>query len=324
MAGLDWKLVSRRSQKGLGQYESALDTERIRTATLENLQVTVFFEGDFSKYVDSDVVPAKRGFVHSHTHYELLHVAEGCMDLFLEDRRIRLQAGDLLIIPPGVFHKSHIVSGEIVYQVGQFYYAESQQPVCADYYSRFHAVFGGGEVLQIAASEALQKEIYALAACGQQRNAVENMRFAAGFQTMLLVLCDQILPIPEDFHAESVLVESNEYNIRYEISTYLNHCYKRTPSMATLAAALHISERQLDRRIREMYGKSFMERVTEMRMRSAKHELLYTGYGISEIAAHIGYPSVKNFFTAFKKYYGHTPEQFRRQYEKNGTATERE
>lgn len=316
MSKLDWKLVTRQSLHDGSRYMSSLDTERIRTASLENLLITVFFEGDFSKLVVRSEATEKRGYFHSHTHYELLHIAAGQMDMYFEDRCLHLAAGSLIVIPPGVFHKSHTASDELIYQNGQFYYSEQPKPICADLYGHFHAVFGGTEVLQITSSDTMRNMLYSLSATGRRRNAVENMRFAAEFQLLLLALCDELSPLPADFYAERVMVESNEMNIRYEISTYLNHCYKRNPSMAELAAGLHISERQLDRRIREMYGQSFTERVTEMRMRSAKHELLCTGYGISEIASHVGYPSVKNFFAAFKKYYNQTPEQFRKQSEK--------
>ena len=265
MSKLDWKQVTRRSPHDSERYTSSLDTERIRTASLENLLVTVFFEGDFSKVVNRDDAAERRGFFHSHTHYELLHVAAGCMDMYFEDRCLHLQAGSLIVIPPGVFHKAHTASDELIYQNGQFYYSEQPKPICADLYSHFHAVFGENAILQMETSETLQNMLYSLCATGQRRNAVENMRFVAEFQLLLLVLCDELSPVPDDFHAERVMVESNELNICYEISTYLNHCYKRNPSMAELAAGLHISERQLDRRIREMYGQSFTERVMEMR-----------------------------------------------------------
>ncbi|MBR5519797.1 MAG: helix-turn-helix domain-containing protein [Clostridia bacterium] len=314
MADLNWKQVTlpHRGNDGV-PYTSSLDSERIRTASLENLQLTVFFEGDFSKYSNRIIAQSKRGYIHSHTHYEFLCVAQGCLEVFFDDRCLALTAGNLVIIPPGVFHKSHLASDEAVYQVGQFFYSENPQPIYADLYSHFHAVFGGNEILQVTADDELLHAIYALAACGQRSGALENMRFISQFQTMLLLLCDRISPFSRDFHAERGVVDDHDLIIRYEISTYLNHRYKNNPSLPELAAGLRISERQLDRRIREMYGQSFMERVTEMRMRSAKHELLYTGYGIGEIASHIGYNSVKNFFAAFKKYYNQTPEQFRKQ-----------
>ena len=62
MSKLDWKLVTRQSLHDGNRYMSSLDTERIRTASLENLLITVFFEGDFSKLVVRSEATEKRGY----------------------------------------------------------------------------------------------------------------------------------------------------------------------------------------------------------------------------------------------------------------------
>lgn len=249
-----------------------------------------------------------------HTHYELLHIAVGRMDMYFEDMCLPLEGGGIVLIPPGVCHKAETVTDELVYQNAQFYYKRLDSPVCAGLYRYFDALLSGNGVICLTATDAVQAQFHDLAALGRRDSAYESLLFMARFAALMLAIGDELSPIPKNFCTERVVVDNNALNIRYEISTYLNHCYKRNPSLGELAAGLHMSERQAARQIREMYGKSFMEYVTQMRMLSARHELLHTEYSVCEIAEHVGYPSIKNFFYAFKKYYGSTPEQYRKRF----------
>lgn len=245
MTADDWKRVTRCDSERPDRkerYITSLDTARIRTASLENLLFTAIFEGDFSKHVPRYKLPERRGFVHSHTHYELLHIAAGRMDMYVEDACLPLESGSVVIIPPGVFHKGETMTDELIYQNAQFYYSEQPSPVCADLYRHFDAVFARRGVMRTAASETVQAQFYELAALGRRGSAYESLMFMARFLTLMLTVCDDFSPIPKNFCAERVVVDSNDLNIRYEISTYLNHCYKRNPSMGELAAGLHMSE----------------------------------------------------------------------------------
>jgi AraC-like DNA-binding protein len=84
----------------------------------------------------------------------------------------------------------------------------------------------------------------------------------------------------------------------------------RSPSMARACKALGISQRTLQRRLREA-NTSFQQEVQRARMRTAERLLLDTDAPLSAIALDIGYTSLQRFSTLFKKVAGESPSEWR-------------
>lgn len=80
-----------------------------------------------------------------------------------------------------------------------------------------------------------------------------------------------------------------------------------------LAKQLHLSERQLNRVIQQLYGMTFQEKLTQTRMDRAAWLLRTTNKKIGEIADLIGYSSEAAFYQAFQKYFQITPKKYRMQ-----------
>lgn len=82
-------------------------------------------------------------------------------------------------------------------------------------------------------------------------------------------------------------------------------------TLPELANRVGLSERQLQRVLRERYGKTFLQKRTEARMRAA-NLLLAEGKTISEIAEKTGYSCPEHFCTEYKKYMGMTAREYRK------------
>jgi len=80
-----------------------------------------------------------------------------------------------------------------------------------------------------------------------------------------------------------------------------------------LADRLGLGIRQTERFIKEYYGKTFTQKKTEARMSMAKIFLNDKDISISEIAKRLNYSSVEHFAYAFKKYYGISARDYRKQ-----------
>ncbi len=86
----------------------------------------------------------------------------------------------------------------------------------------------------------------------------------------------------------------------------------RTPSIADAAQFLGMSVHGFRRNLYEA-GTSYKEIVYSVRMERAVEFLIETAYPLQEIAFLLGYDHGPNFFAAFRKYWGTTPTEFRRQ-----------
>lgn len=91
------------------------------------------------------------------------------------------------------------------------------------------------------------------------------------------------------------------------LATQLNN---RVPDKARIAAQIGMSERTLQRRLREE-GTSFQEILDNTRHYLARELLRNTGLTLNEVALQLGFAEPSAFFRAFKKWEGCTPGQYR-------------
>lgn len=97
-----------------------------------------------------------------------------------------------------------------------------------------------------------------------------------------------------------------------EIMRYIQSHYKDV-TLEELAENFHLSTPYLSKYIKEHTGITFQETVKKARMKKARSMLRETNQTVESIAADVGYETVEHFNRLFKKTYGMTPVQFRRQ-----------
>ena len=82
--------------------------------------------------------------------------------------------------------------------------------------------------------------------------------------------------------------------------------------VSALADALYISERTLQRRLKESFGTTASEWLRHKHMQYALYALGTDSVSIGEIAYHCGYAHVSSFTKAFREYFGCTPAELRK------------
>lgn len=110
-------------------------------------------------------------------------------------------------------------------------------------------------------------------------------------------------PDPSDAKAvthKSIIIE------KYFLFEYQNL------SLQELAKRLSLSPRQTQRLLIAYYNKSFREKKAEARMSAAAILLGDKKRSISSVADALGYSSLEQFSTAFRKYYGTSPREYRK------------
>ena len=107
------------------------------------------------------------------------------------------------------------------------------------------------------------------------------------------------------------ITEGREERI-VEIISHIRNDYKNV-TLETLSDSFHLSKPYLSKYIREKAGMTFQEVVKKERMKRARALLKETNQTVETIAAEVGYENVEHFNRLFKKSYGMTPIQYRRQ-----------
>jgi len=94
-------------------------------------------------------------------------------------------------------------------------------------------------------------------------------------------------------------------------------------SVGDLAGQLHCSQRHFGRLFRQTFGVSFRQRQIELRLLRARHLLTSSHAKIINVAYDSGYRHLGLFNTMFKKRFGLTPSEWRRNAQKNNPTDER-
>ena len=102
----------------------------------------------------------------------------------------------------------------------------------------------------------------------------------------------------------------------YQAMTYIQNHTNTTISVDDVATHVHRSSSHLMRQFRSETGKSVGEYITECKMEDACDLLTYGNLSLAEISAYLGYSSQSYFQNIFKKRYGITPMQYRKEHHK--------
>jgi AraC-like DNA-binding protein len=92
----------------------------------------------------------------------------------------------------------------------------------------------------------------------------------------------------------------------------LNQRYKTDISVIELSKEVFISERHLQRILKQETGKHFTEMLTDIRMENAKKLLENTDYSATQICFEVGYRSFSHFRRVFKNHSGITAIEYRK------------
>jgi AraC family transcriptional activator of pyochelin receptor len=84
------------------------------------------------------------------------------------------------------------------------------------------------------------------------------------------------------------------------------------PSLSALARTVGLNEFKLKRGFKEIFGTTVFAYLTEQRLEQAKRSLLDTDKTAAEIGYAMGYATPQHFSSAFKKWFGVTPNSMRK------------
>lgn len=101
----------------------------------------------------------------------------------------------------------------------------------------------------------------------------------------------------------------------YDPYLYIEQCFLYDYNNITLdklASDIGLSNRQTERLLKHNYNMNFRQKKHEAKMSAARIMLSDNSLSITDIAEKLDYSSVGHFSTSFKKYFGMTPNEFRK------------
>lgn len=277
------------------------------TGTVENtvfrISFNVLFENSTSYRVPT----------HNHPCYEVHGVLNGSYSFTADGNPVHLSSGDCCILPPFLFHS----------------FQEGLSMGAKRYCFRFECISKNTSLAQhFAALDQLvvlpqmEKVLLLLGEISDELTS-KRVGYAAAIDSLLarsfVLLIRELVrqggeSLPNSFHTTEELRAM-------EIDAFFARCYQSDIRAEQLAQLLHISTRQLDRIMRQLYQMSFRQKLFNMRFFVAKDLLSTTHHTIQYISEVVGYHNVGYFCAAFKKETKLTPMQYRRKHQSQFSST---
>ena len=243
---------------------------------------------------------------HSHTFFEIIYCVQGELEYLLGVRRYPIQAGDIIIAPPGVIHCPILPK-------------KMEIP-----YKRYVLWISAGfvETLRNASTEILDSpEAVVLRTAGTKweylqryfsRGIKEAEIRAPGWQICLGGNAAQLLVhIARAAHERNAVPTDPRGDLLEQILDYIQSNLKEKLSVAQTAQQFHISQSTLTHLFRREMGISFYRCVIQRRLAEGKN-LIAKGISMEEVGLRVGFQEYSAFYRAFKTEYGISPMQYRK------------
>ena len=275
-----------------------------------------FFVGNIScTLVDIqpyNTISKRRGKYYEHYHpcFELHYIESGEAEYICGKKNVKARAGELLIIPPRMYHKEISENDEnLKMTLSLNIKPPSKEALSSD--ADFYKSFSRESTTVIFVNNGLLKEkllqIKRLASSADDGHITrEKMRAIAHEFTVYLYE-----HLAQNVTKSAAPVADTTISREFEIDTFIAMNFMSNSSRDILAKKLHVSPRQLHRIIKKSYGKTYREKLSEIRLEIAVSFLEMTDKNISEIAEELGYSCTASFTAFIKNETGKTPSAIR-------------
>ena len=249
--------------------------------------------------------------IHMHSFWELFHLREGALTLTSEQTTHTLEKDQMLVIPPNTYHSTvfseNAIKKSVLFTFERVKSSPNEEPL----FDKMLAAFSGCGFGKIDDCEYLALLLDTVLENSAVDIFAKGWRLKANVTELVFSLYDRLKNIPPD-GGENELMPNTYWVYKYAIDRLLDIYYINDINLEFLSKKLFISPQNITRIISSAYGKSFNELKLELKMRNAKKMLRETNYSVSEIGERIGYTTSRGFLSAFVKYEGCTPSEYRK------------
>ncbi len=253
--------------------------------------------------------------LHTHPFHELFFCEGGPLEIQTKEECIRLQPGDIAILPADVEHVKLPTPPQIRWNSVSFSYFKRQTRGSQDIFSAFNRGLSKHEPIVVRCHPELTARLFRMI-----ENASQSVpRFLA--LNMTDVLSHVLDSLYDGAHGVGKEAPSRgdvdiDSIARLEVLIFT----KYMDDISTEAAAkhFHISARQLDRITHRRFGVTFRQAVINRRLQVAIEMFSATRMTIEEIGLAVGFSSRLSFSRAFRARYGTSPQQYRKTHCGNG------
>lgn len=266
----------------------------------------------FELYYYSDH-PTRRIAPHSHSFYEFYFFLEGNVEMTIDGRIYPITPGNIVILRPKTVHYPSYIDPDTPYRrfvlwIHKDYYQKHLAKTDAFEYL-FNAPAGRRvPVLSIGLPlfNDLQNKIFTIIRESHENRFGKDAFLAISLQSLLLQLSRFI-------YEKENKPRPDGASLRSRICTYIDGHLCEPLSLDVLSQVFFLNKFYISHSFKESMGISVHQYILKRRLDACKNALT-TDQSLENIAAHFGFSSYSSFFRYFKKEYGISPKEYRKQW----------
>lgn len=278
-------------------------------ATVENVTLRLLVNDSIPGSAVSNLADM---VMHHHSYTELFVCGGGEIFIDTETGPVHLGPGDAAIIPSQFKHNKRPSGTPAVWHTLGFICVRHPAKDCRDLYQRFDNLCQGGCVRTWRNMPALYDLVtHIIGVTSRKSDFLPALELAEVLSLMAekkpgRLSAGETLPsFPSDSQDSDIR--------RMAVLDYLiNSCFMTDFSDVDIARQLFISERQLSRIVQKWYGTTLRRAIVKKRIVTAEQLLRLTNQPAEKIGYTVGFQSKSTFFREFRKMYGKTPTEYRR------------
>ena len=243
---------------------------------------------------------------HSHENFELLFVISGKLVITIDEDTYQLNPGDMLVVN---INRKHSYNGSQDLVMGRFLISYIK---VRELLGQAHVLFWCNSTVDCnEAYDGLRRLIGKIFNQSLGKDGRNKLYISSMYYQMLHVLTENFLLTEDNLQFEE---EKNKNDFRIqEIFAYIRANYRQNITLDDIAGHLYLSPIYVSKYIKQKCNINFMELINTVRLGRAMEDLMYSEDSIMKIALENGFASVAAYNKAFKKAYGMTPSEFRKQ-----------
>lgn len=246
---------------------------------------------------------------HWHNSLELIYMLDGQYDVTIENKKYTLHPDNFIVINSKAIHSTSSVGEhkhillQIPYEFLKKYihnidFIEFTQPDFSEINSKSP---------EAEHMKCIFQKLYDL-----YKNKPDG--YVLKFYSLIFEL---LFCMNENFKSEISPIEKQKYDKYIErlskITSYLRLHYAEDISLTSISSYVSLNPEYFARFFKKYMGTTFLEYLNSIRLEYVYNDLISTDYSISEILAKNGFTNYKLFMKMFKKRYGCTPGEKRKQ-----------
>ena len=215
---------------------------------------------------------------HYHSFYEIFYLWSGSCRFLLKDTVYQLEAGDLVFIAPGELH---------------------------------HSLYSAGEICEIVMIYFKEEYLHSLLT----RMLTENSRFDEYSEHFERCYLEELLLMLMRYSVmnekEPDLLNSRDADILLA-TKYIYNNFRKPLTLEEVSSVASLSPTYFSKKFKLITGMGFKEYLNYVRLKHAQTALLTSDSSITDIALEYGFNDSNYFKDLFKKVYGKSPREYRK------------